>query len=108
MHIHGGREQTDDHLIPTHGCIRIADEDIKELKEVTDMLTALDPEDTMGRMIVDNSLKTPIFFIDRKNVKYRWTYMEQLDEAVIVGSRKELPSLGFPQATYEDKSSVIK
>ena len=108
MHIHGGREQTDDHLIPTNGCIRIADEDIKELKEVTDMLTALDPGDTMGRMIVDNNLKTPIFFLDRKKIKYRWTYIEQLEEAVIIGSRKELPSLGFPQATYEDKSSIIK
>ena len=108
MHIHGGREQTADHLIPTYGCIRIADEDIIELKELTDMLTILDPKDTMGRMIVVDDLKTPIFFLDRKKIKYRWTYIEQLEEAIIIGSRKELPVLGLPQATYEDKSSLIK
>ena len=36
MHLHGGRSQVE--LSNTNGCIRIADEDIAELKELTEAL----------------------------------------------------------------------
>ena len=35
MHVHGGRDQKN--LWNTLGCIRIADDDIAELKQLTDM-----------------------------------------------------------------------
>ena len=48
IHTHGGRIQEPE-LSNTHGCIRMADEDIKELKEITERLEVFDSKEKEER-----------------------------------------------------------
>ena len=67
MHLHGGGNQNGK-LSPTHGCIRIKDEDIKELKEVTDNLTEEDPTDQPTELTVEDDLVIPVEWEDREDI----------------------------------------
>lgn len=69
MHTHGSGLETDDRLRGTNGCIRMANEDIKELKSIIDALEAADPEETKGKLVLENDLETPLNYSDRKTVK---------------------------------------
>ena len=82
MHLHGGRSQVE--LSNTNGCIRIADEDIAELKELTDALEASDPEERKGMLFVENDLTNKVVYQDRESIKYDWErYMGELPAAVV-------------------------
>lgn len=83
IHLHGGRNQME--LSNTLGCIRIADEDIAELKILTEALEASNPEESKGRLIVENDLIEDIKYQDRESVKYDWErYMGELNAAVVI------------------------
>ena len=82
MHLHGGRSQVE--LSNINGCIRIADEDIAELKELTDALEASDPEERKGMLFVENDLTNKVVYQDRESIKYDWErYMGELPAAVV-------------------------
>ena len=66
MHLHGGRNQVE--LSNTNGCIRIADEDIAELKELTDALEASDPEERKGMIFVENDFTNKVVYQDRESI----------------------------------------
>lgn len=69
MHVHGGRNQ--DELSNTKGCMRMADEDIAELKALITLLEAQDPSEIRTTLEVQNTLTTPVFYkTDRKDIKY--------------------------------------
>lgn len=70
MHLHGGRNQAE--LTNTLGCIRIADEDIAELKTLTEVLEASDPEERKGMLFVKNDLTDKVTYQDRESIKYDW------------------------------------
>lgn len=70
MHLHGGRNQAE--LTNTLGCIRIADEDIAELKTLTEVLEASDPEERKGMLFVKNDLTDKVTYKDRESIKYDW------------------------------------
>ena len=83
IHLHGGRNQME--LSNTLGCIRIADEDIAELKVLTEALEASNPEESKGRLIVENDLIEDIKYQDRESVKYDWERcMGKLNAAVVI------------------------
>ena len=76
MHTHGGGDILNENgdlieLKGTSGCIRMADEDIKEMKSITDALESYDPQESMTYLTVDNDLAQPIgnFSQSRKEVK---------------------------------------
>ena len=82
MHLHGGRNQVE--LSNTFGCIRIADEDIAELKELTDALEASDLEEKKGMLFVENDLTNKVVYQDRESIKYDWERnMGELPVAVV-------------------------
>lgn len=67
MHVHGGREQGPE-LRSTHGCMRMLDEDIKDLKDVTDRLTQNNPDDKPEDLTVTDDLLTPVTLKDREEI----------------------------------------
>ena len=67
LRIHGGRNQKE--LSDTNGCVRIADEDIKELKDLTDWLESVDGNEKMGRVIIENDLDEHIDYSQRDEIK---------------------------------------
>ena len=82
MHLHGGRNQEE--LKNTKGCIRIADEDIAELKTLTEVLEASDPEERKGMLFVKNDLTDKVTYQDRESIKYDWErYIGVLPAAVV-------------------------
>ncbi len=85
MHLHGGRSQSPD-LKDTEGCIRISDEDIAELKVLTEELEASDPDEKKGTATVENDLPEPVKYSDREDVKYDWErYLGELEASFIIG-----------------------
>ena len=87
MHTHGGRRQQPD-LMGTHGCMRIADADIKELKEIVTMLEQNDPKEKMGFLTLTDDLQTPVSFKDRERIKEE-VYPNMLPEVVVVGHKPQ-------------------
>ncbi|MDR3326682.1 MAG: hypothetical protein LBT04_00865, partial [Prevotellaceae bacterium] len=75
MHVHGGRQEGDyqkrtDYLMNTHGCMRINDADILELKNITNALEQNDPLETRGYLNLTDDLLTPVKYTtsaDRHN-----------------------------------------
>lgn len=73
--LHGGRQEgeyakrTD--LMSTHGCIRINDDDIAELKRITDALEKNDPEETRGYLTVSDDLDTPVTYSTDASIRRR-------------------------------------
>jgi RHS repeat-associated protein len=64
MHLHGGRQEGiykgKKYLSDTWGCMRINDDDMLEIRIITDALEANDPLETKGYLTVKNDLKTPV------------------------------------------------
>ena len=82
MDLHGGRSQVE--LRDTEGSIRIADEDIAELKELTEALEASDPEERKGMLFVENDLIDKVVYQDRESIKYDWErHLGELPAAVV-------------------------
>jgi len=65
---HGGRKQSPE-LSDTHGCPRMADADIKELKEITTNLELNDINEKKGYLSLTNDLSKPVSFSDRSEIK---------------------------------------
>ena len=85
IHLHGGRSQLE--LSNTLGCIRISDEDIRELKTLTDALEALDPDEQKGRFVVDDKLTETVNYSNREDIKYTWDrYLGELPAAVVIAT----------------------
>ena len=83
IYIHGGRKQGPE-LTPTHGCIRILDEDIVNLKKVTDQLTEEDPDDTPEDVTVVDDLEVHTDLSDREDILINGSIL--LDEIVCVAT----------------------
>jgi hypothetical protein len=66
MHLHGGRQegayQSRRDLAKTQGCQRINDEDIRELKQVTDRLEENDPTESKGYLTLQDDLVNPVIY----------------------------------------------
>ncbi|MFN0081174.1 MAG: RHS repeat domain-containing protein [Ferruginibacter sp.] len=71
MHVHGGRQEGKykgrKTLATTHGCMRINDEDIKKLKEVTTQLEKEDPTEKKGKLTLTDDLKAPVVYNADRN-----------------------------------------
>ncbi len=84
MHTHGGRSQEPE-LSDTEGCIRMADEDIKELKETTERLETFDPKEKEERFLyVENDLEGELRYSDRESIKYDWIRFGGFLNAIII------------------------
>ena len=90
IHVHGGRKQNE--LSNTKGCMRMADEDIAELKSVVTLLEALDSSEKGTTLEVQNTLSTPVSFKkDREDFKYdRSRDGFLLDEIVVTPNKDTL------------------
>ena len=73
MHLHAGRNRKT-FLVDTKGCIRISEEDIEELYELTQWLESQDISETKGDLYVENDLDEAIEFSDRKETKESISY----------------------------------
>ena len=82
----GGRDQSA--LSITQGCIRIADDDILELKMLTESLEKSDPLEEKGILQVANDLESPVKFTDRQFIKDEWErYLGGLPAAIVTAKR---------------------
>jgi RHS repeat-associated protein len=102
--VHGGRQEEynsetgvwskkeDAVLKRTYGCIRIMDDEIKEIKEITDKLTKLDPTDVMNELKVTNDLvydkETKSYMIksdykELSKLRYTSEHFDQLKYTII-------------------------
>lgn len=72
MHLHGGRTKElikIGELHSTHGCIRINDDDIVELKKITDYLEMIYQDERHENVWVLDDLETPVRYQDRDEIK---------------------------------------
>jgi len=64
MHVHGGRQEGKykdrEDLASTHGCMRMNDMDILELREITSMLEKNDPMEKRGTLTLTDDLIKPV------------------------------------------------
>ena len=90
MHTHGGRRQKPD-LMGTHGCMRMADADIKELKEIVTQLEKNDPKEKKGILTLKDDLQVPVSYNDRDKIKEEVNEMKsyELPEVVVIGHRTQ-------------------
>ena len=89
MHTHGGRRQKPD-LMGTHGCMRMADADIKELKEIVTQLEKNDSNERKGFLTLKDDLQVPVNN-DRDKIKEEVNEMKsyELPEVVVIGHRTQ-------------------
>ena len=71
MHVHGGRQEGKykgrKYLSSTHGCMRINDEDIVEMKNITTQLENDDPTETKGFLTLTDDLLSPVSYGDDRH-----------------------------------------
>ena len=70
--LHLTESQLDSFALVTQGCFRIADEDIVELRQITDTLENTDPNEYKGYITVKDDLDIPVHYRYRDNIKYDW------------------------------------
>ena len=88
FHLPAGRSQEPE-LSDTEGCIRMADEDIKELKETTERLETFDPKEKEERILyVENDLEGELRYSDRESIKYDWIRFGGFLNAIIITPKK--------------------
>lgn len=72
MHVHGGRQEGKykgrKDLASTHGCLRINDNDIARLKQITDKLESDDPTEKKGYLTLVDDLTEPAVYDDNRNI----------------------------------------
>ncbi len=88
MHIHGGRTQEPE-LTSTWGCIRISNNDIEELRGITDMLEKNDSTERMEYMEVIDDLENPVKYQNRNEIKNDCTLDGGALPEIIIVSFKE-------------------
>ena len=72
IHLHGGRKKElleTGELFSTHGCIRINDDDIVELKKITDYLEMIYSDEQPENVWVLDDLEAPVRYQDRDEIK---------------------------------------
>ena len=73
--LHGGRQEgkysNDENLKDTYGCIRINDNDIEEIKSITDNLESMDKFEFRGYLVVEDDLATPVDYSTNAVVRHR-------------------------------------
>lgn len=67
----------------TQGCIRISDEDIKTLKEITDYIEERDPEEKGETLILEDDLETQVKYEDRNWLSDIYNFRIYLDELIV-------------------------
>jgi hypothetical protein len=71
MHVHGGRREGKykgrKDLASTHGCMRINDDDIKEMKSITEQLEKNDPTERPGMLSLKDDLTEPVEYNQDRN-----------------------------------------
>ena len=73
-----------DRMSWTKGCIRILDEDMKELYDIIKSLEDSDPLETKGFVNVANDLPAPVKYRDREYIKDNWERnLGELDPAIL-------------------------
>ena len=95
MHVHGGRSQGPE-LTDTWGCLRMADQDIKELKQVVDFVESSDPNESPGYLTVKDDIPAPVSFSDRDAMKFSIFRHVRLDEVVCIGQKLPMPESRRP------------
>ena len=84
LHVHGGGRQVNS-LMGTFGCIRINNDDIAELKQITDKLEESDSLESKGSLTVYNDLETPLKYDDRITLKDDWErYLGELPPVYVI------------------------
>ena len=75
----------------THGCMRMADADIKELKEIVTQLEKNDPKEKKGFLTLKDNLQVPVSYNDRDKIKEEVNKMKsyELPEVVVIGHRTQ-------------------
>ena len=95
MHVHGGRDQGPE-LTDTQGCLRMADQDIKELKQVVDFIESSDPNESPGYLTVKDDISAPVSFSDRDAMKFSIFRHVRLDEVICIGQKLPMPESRRP------------
>ena len=95
MHVHGGRDQGPE-LTDTWGCLRMADQDIKELKQVVDFVESSDPNESPGYLTVKDDIPAPVSFSDRDDMKFSIFRHVRLDEVICIGQKLPMPESRRP------------
>ena len=74
----------------THGCMRMADADIKELKEIVTQLEKNNPNERKGFLTLKDDLQVPVNN-DRDEIKEEVNEMKsyELPEVVVIGHRTQ-------------------
>ena len=71
MHVHGGRQEgkykARKNLASTHGCMRINDDDIAEIRKITDKLEKDDPSEKKGNLTLVDDLSKPAVYNDKRH-----------------------------------------
>jgi hypothetical protein len=71
MHVHGGRQEGEykgrKNLASTHGCMRINDDEIKAIKNITTNLEKNDPTEKAGKLTLKDDLKSPVQYNENRN-----------------------------------------
>lgn len=82
IHLHGGRDQSKE-LKSTHGCIRINDNDIQDIKIITSQLEENDSSETRGTLKVENSLTKEVSYEDRIKIHNLRIPLPKLDPITV-------------------------
>lgn len=71
IHVHGGRQEgkyaNSKDLKATHGCLRINDQDIADLKQITDALQVNDTQERPGVLTVFDDLRSPVEYNENRH-----------------------------------------
>ena len=71
MHAHEGRQEGKykkrKNLASTHGCLRVNDDDIAEIKKITDKLEKDDSTEKKGNLTLIDDLSKPVVYDDKRN-----------------------------------------
>jgi RHS repeat-associated protein len=90
MHTHGKGTEKPNELGVTNGCMRMSNDDIKELKEITTELEQNDPKETKGFLTVKDDLNKPVSYADRDTYKKEEkTYNGGVLKEVVVTAKRE-------------------
>ncbi len=115
MHIHGGRGYYADGkaLMSTHGCMRINDNDIKELKKITDRIERLDPTEKKGFLTLVDDLSSPVKYDENRHgtgssKKVFNSYKAHIIDAGEDGYTNLRPNPGSGEATRVDAGTEVK
>ena len=81
MHVHGGRQEGKykgrKNLASTHGCLRINDDDIAEIRKITDKLEKDDAKEKKGNLTLVDDLAKPAVYNDKRHGGESETVIEE-------------------------------